>query len=83
MPMVQMATNSPSSLGFTALRSMIMDGRLRVVTAIMKLRMVPNWAPLESNASATGMVPKMSAYMGTPTITARITPKGLRLPRMC
>ena len=80
--MVQMAINSPSSLGFTALRSRMMEGRLRVVTAIMKLRMVPNRAPLESRAYATGMVPKMSAYMGTPTITARITPKGFRLPRI-
>ena len=40
--MVQIATNSPSSLGFTALRSIIMEGRLRVVTAIIKLRMVPS-----------------------------------------
>ena len=77
-----MATNSPKSFGFTALRSMIMEGKLRVVTAIMKLRMVPKSAPLASSASATGMVPKMSAYMGTPTSTAKITPKGLRLPRM-
>ena len=29
-----MATKIPSSLGFTALRSMIMEGRDRVVTAI-------------------------------------------------
>ena len=32
---MQMAINSPSSLGFTALRSMIIEGRLSVVTAIM------------------------------------------------
>ena len=29
---MQMAINSPSSLGFTALRSMIIEGRLSVVT---------------------------------------------------
>ena len=80
--MVQMAMNSPSSLGFTALRSRIMEGTLRVVTAIIKLRMVPKSAPLARRASATGMVPKMSAYMGTPTITARSTPRGFRLPRI-
>ena len=43
------------------------EGRLKVVTAIMKDRIVPNCAPLYSRASATGMVPKISAYMGTPT----------------
>ena len=60
---------------------MISDGRDRVVTAIMKDRTVPSCAPLESSASATGIVPKMYAYMGMPTIVARITPKGLLLPR--
>ena len=50
------------------------------VTAIMKDRTVPSCAPLESSASATGIVPKISAYMGIPTIVARITPKGLLLP---
>mgnify|MGYP000225945319 CR=1 FL=1 len=54
---------------------------LKVVTAIMKLKMVPSWAPLAKSASATGMVPKISAYMGTPTRTARTTPKGFPLPR--
>ena len=78
---MQMAINSPSSLGFTALRSMIIEGRLSVVTAIMKARTVPSCAPLASRASATGIVPKMSAYIGTPTSTARTTPKGLLPPR--
>ena len=65
-----------------AVRSMMTEGRLNVVTAIMKLRMVPNCAPLVKRASATGMVPKISAYMGTPTRTASTTPKGFREPRM-
>ena len=40
----------------------------------------PDLTIRESKASATGMVPKISAYMGIPTIVARITPKGLLLP---
>ena len=58
MPTAQRPMNSASSLGFTALRSMIRDGRDKVVTAIIKERTVPSCAPLESSASATGMVPK-------------------------
>ena len=42
MPAVQMKMNSARSLGFTALRSMMREGRLRVVTAIMKDKMVPS-----------------------------------------
>ena len=34
-----------------------------------------------SSASATGIVPNISAYTGTPTSVARISPKGLLLPR--
>ena len=59
---------------------MIRDGRDKVVTAIIKDKTVPSCAPLESSASATGIVPKISAYIGIPTIVARITPKGLLLP---
>ena len=82
MPMVQIAMNVASRRGLTALRSMISEGRLKVVTAIMKLRIVPSRDPYTSSASATGIVPKMSAYIGIPTSVASTTPKGLRLPRM-
>ena len=58
-----------------------MDGRLSVVTAIIKARIVPSCAPFASSASATGMVPKISAYIGIPTRVAKNTPKGLLLPR--
>ena len=58
MPMVQMPMNSANSLGFTALRSIIIDGKLNVVTAIIKDKIVPSCAPLKSSASATGIVPK-------------------------
>ena len=81
IPPVQMPMKSASNLGFTAFRNMISEGRDSVVTAIIKLRTVPSCAPLESSASATGIVPKMSAYIGTPIIAARTTPKGLPLPK--
>ena len=80
MPTAQILINKASSLGLTALRSMIMDGRDNVVTPIIKDNTVPNWAPLNSSASAIGMVPKISAYIGIPIRVAKITPKGLLLP---
>ena len=64
-----------------ALRSMIIEGKESVVTPIMKLSTVPSCAPFASSASAMGIVPKISAYMGTPITVARITPKGLFPPR--
>ena len=80
MPTEQMAMNSASSLGLTALRSMIMEGRDSVVTAIMKDNTVPSCAPLYNSAYAIGMVPKISAYIGTPISVASTTPKGFLLP---
>ena len=47
---------------------------------IIKLNTVPSCAPLYSSASATGIVPKMSAYIGTPISVASTTPNGLWLP---
>lgn len=70
------------SFGLTAFFSMITDGRERVVTAIIKDRTTPNWAPFESSASATGMVPKISAYIGIPAGTAIKMPKGFPFPRI-
>lgn len=82
IPKVQIAINTPNNLGFTAFLSIIIEGKLNVVTAIMKDKIVPNCAPLANNASATGMVPKISAYIGTPTKVAKITPNGLLLPKI-
>ena len=82
IPTIQIAINVPRSFGLIAFFSIMRDGRLSVVTAIIKLRIVPSKAPLARSASATGIVPKISAYMGTPIIVARITPKGLLLPRI-
>ena len=77
---MQTPINRASSFGLTALRSIIIEGKLSVVTAIIKAKIVPSWAPFASRASATGIVPNMSAYLGTPTSVARTTPKGLLLP---
>ena len=81
IPTVQMAINVAKSFGLIAFFSIMRDGRLSVVTAIIKLRIVPSKAPFAKNASAIGIVPKMSAYMGMPTSVASITPNGLLSPR--
>ena len=80
MPTAQIVINTASSLGFTALRSIIMDGKDNVVTPIIKERTTPSCAPFANSASAMGMVPKISAYMGIPATVAMITPKGLPVP---
>ena len=46
IPMVQIATNIPNSLGFTAFFNIIMDGRDNVVTPIIKESTTPNLAPV-------------------------------------
>ena len=80
IPPVQIPRNKASNLGFTAFRSIIIEGRDKVVTAIIKDKIAPSWAPLANSASATGIVPKISAYIGTPTRVAKITENGLLLP---
>ena len=42
MPPVQIPTNNPNNFGFIAFLSIIIEGRLSVVTAIIKLRIVPS-----------------------------------------
>ena len=59
----------------------MIDGKLRVVTPIINDKTVPSNAPLANRASATGIVPKISAYIGIPTIVANITPNGLFPPK--
>ena len=76
-----MPTKKKSSLGLITLLSMIMEGSERAVTAIMKERTVPRPTPLAKRASAMGMVPKMSAYIGIPRAVANRTEKGLLFPR--
>jgi hypothetical protein len=68
------------SFGFIAFLNIIIDGKLSVVTPIIKAKIVPSIAPFESKASAIGIVPKISAYIGTPTNVAKTTPNGLLPP---
>ena len=75
-----MAMKIPSSFALTAFLSMIIDGSDSVVTPIMNESTTPSSAPFPSKASAIGIVPKMSAYIGIPQIVAMITPKGLSPP---
>ena len=55
IPTVQMAINVPNSFGLIAFFSIMSDGRLSVVTAIIKLKIVPSKAPLYKSASAIGI----------------------------
>ena len=47
----------------------------------MKDNTVPKSAPLNKSASAMGMDPKISPYMGTPISVTIITPNGLPRPK--
>mgnify|MGYP006956597823 CR=1 FL=1 len=69
-PIQTIPMNVPSSFFLIAFDSITIDGSERVVTAIIKDKIVPSPAPFASRLSATGMVPKISAYMGTPTAVA-------------
>ena len=82
IPKIQIPMNRNKSFGLTAFFNIINDGRLSVVTAIIKDRTVPSWAPFANRASAIGIVPKISAYIGTPTIVAKTTPNGFLLPKI-
>jgi hypothetical protein len=82
IPIVTMPIKVNSNLGFTTFCNMIIDGRLSAVTPIINDRMVPTPTPFNNRASAIGIVPKISAYMGTPTIVAMITEKGLFVPNI-
>ena len=70
IPIHTIPMNVPSNFFLIALDSITMDGRESVVTAIIKDKIVPSPAPFASRLSATGMVQKISAYMGTPTAVA-------------
>ena len=80
IPIVQIAMKIPSSFGFTAFFNMIIEGNDSVVTPIIKDSTTPSLAPFASSASAIGIQPNISAYIGTPAIVAMITPKGLPVP---
>ncbi|MPN10744.1 hypothetical protein SDC9_158041 [bioreactor metagenome] len=80
MPAVTMLAKMISNFNFTTFLSMIMEGRERAVTAIMKDRAVPSPTPFKTRASAMGRVPKISAYIGIPTTAAIRTEYHLSCP---
>ena len=59
IPAVHIPINNTSNFGFTAFFSMIKDGRLNAVTAIINDKIVPSSAPFDNKASATGIVPNI------------------------
>ena len=71
IPITTIKINQNKSFGFTALESIIIDGKESAVTLIIKERIVPTPTPFANNASATGIVPKISAYIGVPRIVGR------------
>lgn len=77
IPIVQIKINKVSSFNLSTLHSIIKDGKLRVVTSIIKARIIPNCRPFASDTSVTGIIPNISAYIGILTNVAKITPKGL------
>ena len=81
IPVTTKPTNTPNNLFFTTFLSMTMLGNESAVTAIMKDKAVPIPTPLETKASAMGKVPKISAYMGTPTKVASGTEYHLSTPK--
>ena len=80
MPTVTTLTKTPSNLGLTTFFSIIIDGRESAVTPIMNDNAVPRPTPFKTNASATGRVPKISAYIGTQTNVAMSTEYHLSCP---
>ena len=63
MPPVQIPMNKASNFGFTAFRSIINEGKDKVVTAIIKDKIATSCAPLTIKASATVIEPKISTYI--------------------
>ena len=70
IPIATIPTKATNNFGLTAFLSIIIDGIESAVTPIIKLRIVPAPMPLANNASAIGIVPKISAYIGIPTKVA-------------
>jgi len=73
IPTVTIPINIANNLGFTTLLSIIIEGRDKAVTLIINASTVPIGTPAINNASAIGIVPNISAYIGIPTTEAIIT----------
>ena len=73
MPTATIPKKRPNNFGLTTCFSMTIDGKDNAVTPIMKESTVPNPTPFATSASEMGSVPKISAYIGTPTNVATNT----------
>ena len=78
---VTIVTNINNNSFLTTFLIMMMDGKDRTVTAIIKDNAVPMPTPFKTSASAMGNVPNMSAYIGMPTKVANRTENGLFEPK--
>lgn len=81
IPRVTIPAKIAKSFIFTTFFNKIIEGSERAVTAIIKDNAVPIPTPFNTKASAIGKVPKISAYIGTPTIVANNTEYHLSWPR--
>lgn len=82
IPTVTIATKIASSFGLITLASIIIDGKDKAVTLIINASTVPIGTPAINKASAIGIVPNISAYIGIPITDAIITEKGLLEPNI-
>lgn len=80
IPNVTIPIKIINNFGLTAFLNKIIEGKDKAVTAIIKDKMVPTPTPLTNNASAMGIVPNISAYIGIPMDVANKTEKGFSFP---
>ena len=59
-------TNVKINRSFSTFRSMIISGRDKPITAIMKASAVPRGTPFSINTLTIGMIPAAFEYKGTP-----------------
>ena len=72
IPTAIIPTKIASNLGFITFFNITIDGTDKAVTPIINVNTVPVPVPFNTNASAIGNVPNISAYIGIPTTAARI-----------
>ena len=77
IPTVTIATKIVSNFCLTTLANIIIDGKDKAVTLIINASTVPIGTPAINKASAIGIVPNISAYIGIPITDAITTENGL------
>lgn len=82
IPIETIPINITNSFFLTTFESIIIEGRERAVTPIIKDSAVPIPTPFITKASAIGKVPNISAYIGIPTKVAIKTEYHLSWPSM-